>query len=243
MTSTDHRATSRTSPILDRLGAALLVVGGVAWVASGPMHPQGSDEGDKTAQLHSMLVDNLWYPAHAVGLLGFAGLAAGLVALYRQAGWPAPVRRTLRVATIVSVVATAGALVALLAGTQADGIADGEMTPLAGLFMGVETLVNPVWGLAMAALAVVGGLTGALATACSPSPAPSAASPSRWRRRRSRSSTPSTRSSPSAACSGCGPSWSRRSACCAAPERPLEFTVPLPAGGGARHTHGGPWSP
>lgn len=162
MTSTDHRATSRTSPILDRLGAALLVVGGVAWVASGPMHPQGSDEGDKTAQLHSMLVDDLWYPAHAVGLLGFACLAAGLVALYRQAGWPAPVRRTLRVATIVSVVATAGALVALLAGTQADGIADGEMTPLAGLFMGVETLVNPVWGLAMAALAVVGGLTGAL---------------------------------------------------------------------------------
>jgi hypothetical protein len=158
--TTSSRTAGRSR--LDLVPALFLIVGGAAFFAGGPLHPKGSDEGDKTEQLRSMLVDSLWYPAHAVGLLGFACIAAGLLAVRRQRGLPEGVHRPLKIATIASVVATAGAVVHLLAGTQADALEDGGITPLVGAFMGVETLVNPVWGLAIAWLAVAGGLTGTL---------------------------------------------------------------------------------
>ena len=74
------RTTAPAAPRLDRTGHLFLVAGGAAFFASGPLHPTGSDEGDKTEQLHSMLVDSAWYPAHLVALLGFACVAAGLLA-------------------------------------------------------------------------------------------------------------------------------------------------------------------
>lgn len=156
-------APAPTAPVrLDPAGAVLLAVGGLAFFVSGPLHPQGSDHGDKTEQLHSMLVDSMWYPAHAIGLLGFACIAAALVALRRQPELRGRLGKALTVATVLALVGTVGAMIHLLAGTQAAGLEDGGMTPLAGLFMGVETLVNPLWGLSLAALAATGGATRAL---------------------------------------------------------------------------------
>ena len=53
-------------------------------------------------------------------------------------------------------------MIHLFAATQAAEIEHGGTTPLVAAFMGVETIVNPAWGLMIAALAVVGGLTRAL---------------------------------------------------------------------------------
>ena len=53
-------------------------------------------------------------------------------------------------------------MIHLFAATQAGDLAHGHTTPLVAAFMGVETLVNPAWGLMIAALAVAGGLTRAL---------------------------------------------------------------------------------
>jgi hypothetical protein len=126
------------------------------------MHPTGSDEGDKTEQLHSMLVDSAWYPAHLVALLGFALVVAGLLALGRDPVIRGHLGRLLPISATVAVVAALGAVVHLFAATQAGEIEDGGTTPLVAAFMGVETIVNPVWGLMIAALAVVGGRTRAL---------------------------------------------------------------------------------
>jgi hypothetical protein len=156
------RPTATTTSRRDRAGHLFLVVGGVAFFVGGPMHPQGSDEGDKTEQLHSMLVDSAWYPAHLVALLGFACVAAGLLAFRRDPAIRDRLGRTLTVAAVVAVLATLGAVVHLLAATQAAEIEDGSTTPLVAAFMGVETVVNPAWGLTIAALAVVGGRTRAL---------------------------------------------------------------------------------
>jgi hypothetical protein len=146
----------------DRAGHLFLVAGGAAFFIGGPLHPQGSDEGDKTEQLHSMLVDSAWYPAHLVALVGFACVAAGLLAL----SWDPTLRdrlgRVLPISAWVAVVATLGAVVHLFAATQAAEVGQGDTTPLVAAFMGVETIVNPVWGLTIAALAVAGGLTRAL---------------------------------------------------------------------------------
>jgi len=161
-TANRTRPTATTTPRGARTGFLFLVVGGVAFFAGGPLHPQGSDEGDKTEQLHSMLVDSAWYPAHLVALLGFACVAAGLLALRRDPAVRDRLGRTLSIGAVVAVVATLGAVVHLFAATQAAEVEHGDTTPLVAAFMGVETIVNPAWGLMIAALAVVGGRTRAL---------------------------------------------------------------------------------
>ena len=156
----DYRtAPATTTPRLDRGACLFLILGGLAFFASGPLHPQGSEEGDKTEQLHSMLVDHAWYPAHLIALLGFACVAAGLLALGRDPMLRGRLGRLLTVSVGVGLIGVLGALVHLFAATQAAEIEDGSTTPLVAAFMGVETLVNPAWGLVIAALAVAGGLT------------------------------------------------------------------------------------
>lgn len=162
MTTLHQSRTGTTTPRRDRAGLLLLVAGGAAFFAGGPMHPAGNDEGDKTEQLHSMLVDSAWYPAHLVALLGFACVAAGLVALRRDPAIDERLGRLLPISAAVAVVATLGAVVHLFAATQAAEIEDGGTTPLVAAFMGVETVVNPLWGLMIAALAFSGGRTRAL---------------------------------------------------------------------------------
>ena len=160
MTTVDRtRPTATATSRRDRTGFLLLVIGGAAFFAGGPLHPQGSDAGDRTEQLHSMLVDSAWYPAHLVALLGFACVAAGLLALRRDPVVRDRLGRTLTIGAVVAVVATLGAVVHLFAATQAAEVEHGHTTPLVAAFMGVETLVNPAWGLMIAALAVAGGLT------------------------------------------------------------------------------------
>jgi hypothetical protein len=162
MTTLRHPPTTAPAPPRPELtGHLFLIAGGVAFFASGPLHPTGSDEGDKTEQLHSMLVESTWYPAHLLGLLGFACVAAGLLALRRDAVIRDRLGRLLTVGAVVAVIATVGAAIHLFAATQAAEIEDGSPTPLVA-FMGVETIVNPAWGLMIAALAVAGGLTRAL---------------------------------------------------------------------------------
>lgn len=160
MTTLNHsRANATTTPRRDRVGYLFLIAGGVAFFASGPLHPTGSDEGDKTEQLHSMLIDSAWYPAHLVALVGFTCVAAGLLALRRNPMIRDRLGRLLPISAAVAVVAALGAVIHLFAATQAAVIEHGGTTPLVAAFMGVETIVNPTWGLMIAALAVAGGLT------------------------------------------------------------------------------------
>ena len=159
MTTLDAPTDPVARPRLARAGYLLLAVGGVAFFASGPLHPAGSDEGDKTEQLHSMLVDPAWYPAHLVGLLGFACVAAGLVALARNPMLRTRLGRLLTGSVVVALIGVLGSVIHLFAATQATEIEDGGTTPLVAAFMGVETVVNPAWGLMVSALALVGGRT------------------------------------------------------------------------------------
>lgn len=157
MTTSEPGTARPLTPRLTRAGHLFLVVGGVAFFASGPLHPSGSDGGDKTEQLHSMLVDPRWYPAHLIGVLGFACVAAGLIALRRDPTLRDGLGRLLPLSVGIAVAGVLGSVIHLFAATQAADLEDGGTTPLILAFTGVETLVNPVWGLMIAALAVAGG--------------------------------------------------------------------------------------
>ena len=142
------------------LAFPLLALGGLAFIAGGILHPGDSGTGTKTEQLHEMLVQSSWYPAHALLLLATVGFAAGALALRYDA--TGAVRTVTRVASVVGVVAVVGMAIHLLEAVNADALADGRTNLFAQLQAVNETVVDAAWGLAFAALAVVGGLTRAI---------------------------------------------------------------------------------
>ena len=138
-----------------RIQYGLLALGGVAFIVAGPMHPSDSGTGTKTEQLHEMLLDPAWYPAHSVMLLAVILATVGLWAIHREA--PARMQTLTKVVAIVSSVMVVGTAIHLFQPLNADGIADGNGNAMSTLMYFVEPL-DGIWALSIAVLAVVGGL-------------------------------------------------------------------------------------
>jgi hypothetical protein len=146
----------------ERVAGPLLVLGGVTFFAGGAVHPGDSGEGSKVSQLHEMMVDPMWYPAHALLLAAMACFAAAVLGFRRRGGLGSGMATVTGVVSVIAVVATIGMTLHLFAALGADGIADGEKTALYHVQTWNETIVDPLWGLGIAALAVAGGLTRSL---------------------------------------------------------------------------------
>lgn len=159
MSTTTSRQTVTPSTTTQRVGSALLALGGVAFIAGGATHPSDSGQGNKIEQLHEALVDSMWYPSHAMLLLAMSGFAAGILALRLRPDLTEPVRRVVRVVSVVAVVAVLGMTVHLLEGLNAENLADGEGNFFFTVQVVNETVISATWGLAILVLAVVGGLT------------------------------------------------------------------------------------
>jgi hypothetical protein len=161
-------ATTTASPGADvarRTGvltSSILVAGGVVFFAGGGMHPH-EDPPDVTLKQHLLVMfrDPGWYPAHLVILAGMAITALGLVALVRGGGLDGVprVRRVAVVAAAAACVSTPAMLLHLVAAVDADRIAAHRATPITDVTLVIETVTTPFFGLAMAALAVVGAAT------------------------------------------------------------------------------------
>lgn len=134
---------------------ALLALGGVAWNIAGPMHPGDSGTGTKVEQMHEMLVDPAWYPAHVVYLLAVVLATIGLWAIHREA--PTHMRRLAKVVAIISSAMVFGSVLHLFQALNAGAIADGHRNAMYFSMYLIESLAA-VWVLAIAVLAVVGGL-------------------------------------------------------------------------------------
>jgi cytochrome bd-type quinol oxidase subunit 2 len=145
---------------IDRTAAILLLLGGLAFFVGGALHPKDSSTGGtKLEQLHDMLVDPLWYPSHLVFLAAIALITAGLIVIRRRGDLPGRMARLMTVVTAISMLATVAMLIHLFAATEADAIEHGHSTALIDFHTWNETIVNPLWGLAIATLAAAGGLT------------------------------------------------------------------------------------
>jgi hypothetical protein len=131
----------------------------VAFFAGGAMHPGDSGTGSKVAQLHEMLVDDKWYPSHALLLVAMVSFAVAILSLRRRGDLTGAMAAVTRVVAVIAVVAAAGMVLHLFSALGADAIADGEQTLVYRLQALNETVVDASWGLGMAALAVAGGLS------------------------------------------------------------------------------------
>jgi len=123
------------------------------------MHPSGSGEGNKVHQLHEMLVDSSWYPSHAVLLAAMAFFAVGLLALRQRRDQTLGMEPVLKPVFVIACIATVAMVVHLFAALDAGSLADGKRSLVIWLQIVNET-VAAAWGLALAALAVVGGRAG-----------------------------------------------------------------------------------
>lgn len=136
-----------------------LILGGLAFFVGGVTHPGDSGAGTKLQQLHEMLVNPAWYPSHALLLAAMALFAVAVTSLRRRSDLELAMTRVLRVVTVIAWIATASMAVHLFAAVGADSIAGGDPSLLSRVQSVNETLVDASWGLAMAALAVAGGMT------------------------------------------------------------------------------------
>lgn len=136
-----------------------LLIGAVAFFAGGITHPTDSGAGNKVQQLHEMLVDPRWYPSHAALLVAMASFAVAFAALRRRAGDAAPAGPLLKAAVVVGCIATASMGLHLFAALGAESLEDGQHSVVSRLQTVNETAVDAAWGLAVAAVATVGGLT------------------------------------------------------------------------------------
>jgi hypothetical protein len=153
------RTTTEPNARSQRGAALLLLLGGVTFFVAGGIHPKGASQGTKVAQLYEMLIDPLWYPAHVVFLVAMGCFAAGIVGLRRRPDIDVRTARVVGPASWIAVVGLVGMVFHLFAATAASGIADGDATLLYNVHVLNETVINPLWGLSIAALALVGGLT------------------------------------------------------------------------------------
>ena len=144
---------------LPRLAGPLLVLGGGAFFVGGVTHPRDGGNGNKVQQLHDMLADSSWYPSHAVLLAAMALFAAGILAVRHRGDLTPGLERLLKFVFVIACIATVAMAIHLFAALDAESLADGKQSLLSRVQTLNETVIDATWGLAVATLAVVGGLT------------------------------------------------------------------------------------
>ena len=142
-----------------RLAGPMLVLGGVAFFVGGVTHPSDRGNGNKVQQLHDMLVESSWYPSHAVLLAAMALFATGILAVRHRRDLAPGMERLLKVVFIIACIATVAMAVHLFAALDAESLVDGKQSLVSRVQTVNETVIDAAWGLAVATLATVGGLT------------------------------------------------------------------------------------
>ncbi|MEP7055792.1 MAG: hypothetical protein ABI912_11140 [Actinomycetota bacterium] len=153
-----RRVIRGTSPLI----SWALLAGGVFFLVGGPMHPKEDPPGVSAKEhLRVMYEDKLWFPGHAVLLVGMVLIAVALVALARSrslSGVPG-VRLWVVVAAAAAAAAAPGMLLHLISGVEAHAIAAHRSTPITDVQGVVETITVPAFGFSIAVLAVLGAAT------------------------------------------------------------------------------------
>lgn len=132
----------------------VLVGAGLSGFVGALSHPQ-MDPGLVGPETASWIGDPLWGPSHALILLAAVALPFGLVGLARSGPLSTLGRRVAWAAAGVSVLFVVESVPHLLATTEAAAVAAGEATPFLDAHLVGAVIVYPLFGLAVATLALV----------------------------------------------------------------------------------------
>jgi hypothetical protein len=153
--STTTSATPAPPQRRDLVSGSAFIAGAACFLPSGLLHPEPGP-GTGLEQIHMMVTDSTWIPSAALALAAFACFA---VAFARISGTPDRLGRALRWGALTSAAVAVGQLVYLFGGVGAEPLARDESNWFSSVMFVTHLFVNPLWGLAVAAIAVIGGLS------------------------------------------------------------------------------------
>lgn len=143
----------------DVISAWALIVGALLFLPSGILHPEPSSGSTELERIYSMLVDPKWIPSAALELVAFVCFA---LAFGRLAGMPGRLGQALRLGSISSAAVAVGAFLYLFGRIGAEPLSRDQGNWFSIVMYATHLVVNPLWGLAVAAIALFGGLSGLL---------------------------------------------------------------------------------
>lgn len=139
----------------DLASGSALIAGAAFFLPSGLLHPEPGP-GTGLQQIHEMVTDPRWIPSAALGLAAFACFAW---AFARLSGSSESLGRALRWGAVSSAAVAVGQLLYVFGRMGADPLARDEGNWFSWVMFATHLFVNPVWGVAVAAIALVGGLS------------------------------------------------------------------------------------
>lgn len=150
----DHTATAPKagSRPRDVVTGWALVAGAALFLPSGLLHPEPGP-GTGLQQIHDMVTDSTWIPSSLLALGAFTLFAVAFARLSASAD---QLRRVLRWGALTSAAVAAGSFVYLFGRVGAEPLARDESTWFSSFMFVTHLVVNPAWGLAVAAVAVAG---------------------------------------------------------------------------------------
>ncbi len=159
MTQNSTATTTSATPAQPRrrhlVSGSALVAGAAFFLPSGLLHPEPGP-GTGLQQIHMMVTDSTWIPSAVLGLAAFVCFAVAFARLSRTAGRLA---RALRCSALISAAVAVGQLVYLFGEVGAEPLARDESNWFSSVMFVTHLFVHPLWGLAIACIAVAGGLS------------------------------------------------------------------------------------
>jgi len=135
-----------------------LIVGAVALFIGGMLHPEEDPALSGHAAQAAWLGDPLWVPSHSLILLSSILFTLGLAGLLRaHPQLPPAARRAGWVAVAGAALSVVENVPHLAAASESDAAAAGHTTPFLSAHMALALLAFPLFGFAVAALAVLSG--------------------------------------------------------------------------------------
>lgn len=135
-----------------------LIAGAVVLFIGGMLHPEEDPALSGHAAEAAWIGDPMWVPSHSLILLSSILFALGLIGLLRhRPQLPAAARRAGWIAMAGAVLCVVENVPHLAAATESDAAAAGHATPFLNTHMALALLAFPLFGFAVAALAVLSG--------------------------------------------------------------------------------------
>ncbi len=142
----------------DPASGSALVAGAACFLPSGLLHPEPGP-GTGLQQIHMMVTDSTWIPSAALGLAAFVCFAVAFARLSRTAD---RFGRALWWSALTSAAVAVGQLVYLFGEVGAEPLARDESNWFSSVMFVTHLFVHPLWGLAVATIAMAGWLSGRL---------------------------------------------------------------------------------
>jgi hypothetical protein len=157
-----------------QLWRGCFIVSALLLMAGGPQHPGG--------EMHEMLGNPKWVPAHSLLLAGIVVLLVGLLMFKRTTSLPGATQRWLRFAIIGTVLQTIEMAMHTAAVVDHDHLVAGQSTPVLTTHLWLAVLFYPIFGVTMIGFIIAGmrdhvigspwigwlGIAGALANGLAP---------------------------------------------------------------------------